>query len=62
MRRRPSRLVAFIAKELNCSWEEVCDMVLDHRERAQLSTRAAVREILEWVRICKEMEAVVTAE
>lgn len=62
MRRRPSRLVTFIAKELNCSWEEVCDIVLDHKERARLSTRAAVREILAWIRMCKEMERAVSTD
>ena len=60
--KRPSRLVALIAAELNCSWEEVCDIVLDHKERARLSTRAAVREILAWVRMYKEMETAVSAD
>ncbi len=60
--KRPSRLVALIANELNCSWEEVCDIVLDHKERARLSTRAAVREILAWVRMYKEMEAAVSVD
>ncbi len=61
MAQRPSRVVAFIASELNRPFEEIREIVLDHKERAQLSTRDAVRDVLAWVRMYKEMEAVVSA-